>query len=53
MPKNDALVISRGPWDADARPEDAQQAIDAFYARYEQGLADGRVPANETPLTWR
>jgi hypothetical protein len=43
MPKNDYLVISRGQWDADARPEDVQQAIDAFYVWYEQGLVDGRL----------
>lgn len=43
MTKNDYLVISRGQWDADARPEDVQQAIDAFYVWYEQGLASGRL----------
>jgi hypothetical protein len=43
MPKNDYLVISRGQWDPEARPEAVQQAIDAFYVWYEQGLADGRL----------
>lgn len=43
MPKNDYLLISRGQWDPDASPDAVQQAIDAFYVWYEQGLADGRL----------
>lgn len=37
------LVISRGQWDAAARPEDVQAAIDRFYAWYERSLAEGRM----------
>jgi hypothetical protein len=43
MPMNDYLVLSRGQWDADASPQAVQTAIDAFYAWYEQGLAQGRL----------
>lgn len=43
MPMNDYLVLSRGQWDADARPQAVQGAIDAFYVWYEQGLAAGRL----------
>jgi hypothetical protein len=43
MPMNDYLVLSRGQWDADAGPQAVQTAIDAFYAWYEQGLAQGRL----------
>ncbi len=43
MPMNDYLVLSRGQWDADASPQAVQAAIDAFYAWYEQGLAQGRL----------
>ena len=37
------LVISRGKWDDDAKREDVQQAIDRFYAWYEQNLESGRM----------
>ncbi|MDR7331018.1 YciI family protein [Roseateles asaccharophilus] len=43
MPLNDYLVLSRGQWDEDASPQAVQQAIDAFYVWYEQGLAQGRL----------
>lgn len=43
MPMNDYLVLSRGQWRQDAQPEAVQQAIDAFYVWYEQGLAAGRL----------
>jgi len=43
MPMNDYLALSRGQWDADASPQAVQAAIDAFYAWYEQGLAQGRL----------
>lgn len=43
QPGNDYLVISRGQWDADARPEDIQAAIDRFYAWHEDLVAQGRV----------
>jgi hypothetical protein len=43
MAMNDYLVLSRGQWDADASPEAVQDAIDAFYVWYEQGLAQGRL----------
>ena len=43
MPLNDYLVLSRGQWDPDASPEAVQRAIDAFYAWYERGLAEGRL----------
>lgn len=43
MPMNDYLVLSRGQWSADARPQEVQRAIDAFYVWYEQGLAEGRL----------
>ncbi|MCE4556236.1 YciI family protein [Roseateles cellulosilyticus] len=43
MPTNDYLVLSRGQWDDDARPQDVQAAIDAFYVWYERGLAEGRL----------
>ena len=43
MPLNDYLLLSRGQWDPDARPEEVQRAIDAFYVWYEQGLAQGRL----------
>jgi hypothetical protein len=37
------LVLSRGQWDADARPEDIQQAIDAFYLWLDDLVAAGRM----------
>jgi len=37
------LVLSRGQWDADKSKEEIQAAIDAFYAWYEQLLAEGRA----------
>ena len=40
-PPSEFLLLSRGQWDADKSPEQIQQAIDAFYAWYEQRLADG------------
>lgn len=40
---NDYLVISRGVWDEQASRDDLQAAIDAFYAWYECGLAEGRM----------
>lgn len=42
-PKHDYLVISRGQWDEQARPDDVQRAIDQFYAWYEGHLASGRM----------
>lgn len=41
--KNNYLVISRGKWDAAAKQEDVQQAIDRFYAWYEGHLESGRM----------
>lgn len=41
--QHDYLVISRGQWDADARPEDVQAAIDRFYIWYEDSIARGRM----------
>lgn len=41
--KNHYLVISRGKWDATAKQEDVQQAIDRFYAWYEGHLESGRM----------
>lgn len=41
MSKSEFLLISRGQWDATASPQDVQDAIDRFYAWYEQGLVDG------------
>lgn len=43
MAMNDYLVLSRGQWNEDANPQAVQAAIDAFYAWYEQGLAQGRL----------
>lgn len=43
MPLNDYLVLSRGQWDEEASPQAVQQAIEAFYVWYEQGLAQGRL----------
>jgi hypothetical protein len=43
MSKQDYLVISRGQWDDSATPDEVQQAIDRFYAWYEQGLANGQL----------
>jgi hypothetical protein len=43
MPMNDYLLLSRGQWGADASPREVQAAIDAFYAWYERGLAQGRL----------
>jgi hypothetical protein len=40
---SDYLVISRGKWDAGARPEDIQAAIDAFYPWIEGKIAEGRA----------
>lgn len=40
---NDYLVISRGMWDEQASRDELQAAIDAFYAWYERGLAQGRM----------
>lgn len=37
------LVISRGQWDSDAKPEDVQAAIDRFYAWYEGHVEAGRM----------
>jgi len=37
------LVLSRGRWDADARPEDIQLAIDAFYVWHERMVAEGKA----------
>lgn len=37
------LVLSRGQWDADARPEDIQRAIDAFYLWLDGLVATGRM----------
>ncbi|MCW5660216.1 MAG: hypothetical protein KIT60_21140 [Burkholderiaceae bacterium] len=37
------LVLSRGQWDADKSSEEIQAAIDAFYAWYDQLVAEGRV----------
>ena len=42
-PAHHYLVMSRGTWDAQARPEDVQQSIDRFYEWYEQNLASGRM----------
>ncbi len=41
-PLHDYLLLSRGQWDADKSPEQIQAAIDAFYAWYEQMLAEGK-----------
>ena len=41
MSKSEFLLISRGQWDETASPQDVQDAIDRFYAWYEQGLVDG------------
>lgn len=43
MPMNDYLVLSRGQWRDDASPQAVQGAIDAFYAWYELGVAQGRL----------
>jgi hypothetical protein len=42
-PKNEYLVISRGQWDESATPQQVQQAIDGFYAWYENNLALGHM----------
>jgi hypothetical protein len=39
--KSDFLLLSRGRWDADKSPQEIQAAIDAFYAWYDQLLAEG------------
>ncbi|HEX7113140.1 MAG TPA: YciI family protein [Mizugakiibacter sp.] len=41
-PLHDYLVLSKGQWDADKSKEEIQAAIDAFYAWYEQMLAEGK-----------
>jgi hypothetical protein len=41
--RHDYLVLSRGQWDADKSSDEIQAAIDAFYAWYDQLVADGRV----------
>ena len=40
---HDYLVLSRGQWDADKSRPEIQAAIDAFYAWYDQLVAEGRV----------
>ena len=40
---SDYLVLSRGTWDPALPADTLQQAIDAFYAWYEQQLAAGRM----------
>jgi hypothetical protein len=40
---NEYLVISRGQWDQEARPEDIQGAIDRFYVWIEDMVAQGRM----------
>lgn len=40
-PPSEFLLLSRGQWDADKPAEQIQQAIDDFYAWYEQRVADG------------
>jgi len=42
-PLHDFLVLSRGQWDRDRSSAEIQAAIDAFYAWYEQLVADGQV----------
>lgn len=41
--EHEYLVLSRGHWDADARPEDIQRAIDAFYVWLDGLVAAGRM----------
>lgn len=43
QPANEYLVISRGQWDAHAKPEDVQRAIDAFYVWIDHNVAAGRM----------
>lgn len=42
-PTHHYLVISRGQWDEDAKPDEVQGAIDRFYAWYERHLETGRM----------
>jgi hypothetical protein len=42
-PQPEFLVLSRGQWDKDARPEDIQRAIDEFYVWLERCIAEGRM----------
>lgn len=41
MSKSEYLLISRGQWDETASKRDVQDAIDRFYAWYDQMIADG------------
>lgn len=41
--QQDYLVLSRGKWDEDKPAGQIQDAIDRFYAWYEQSLAAGRM----------
>jgi hypothetical protein len=40
---SDYLVISRGRWNADAAPQDIQDAIDRFYAWIDEMVAQGKM----------
>jgi len=42
-PLNEYLVISRGKWDASAKPQQIQQAIDEFYVWIERHVEAGRM----------
>lgn len=49
MTKNaqEFLVLSRGQWDADAAPEDIQDAIDRFYAWHDRMVEEGKMIAGQ------
>jgi len=46
-PKLEFLVLSRGQWDKDAKPEKIQQAIDEFYVWIERCIAEGRMKTGQ------
>ncbi len=41
--KSDYLVISRGRWDKDAKMDDIQSSIDAFYLWLTRSIDEGRM----------
>ena len=45
MMNSEFLVLSRGKWDANATPEEIQDAIDRFYSWHDQMVTQGRMEA--------
>ena len=47
QPKSQYLVISRGQWDKDARPEEIQKAIDQFYLWLLRLVDEGKMKTGQ------